>query len=206
MKNILYLIVFSLFISSCKKKEVVVELPISKYDIKVIELDTIITYPSYSWQAKNYNIDLDIDGKNDVNFTVNHHSFTTDFGTFIGYSNIYFSGISSVDLDYSFAIYNDTLNTNLFEEGELITPNSKWNTAPTIYFFRHEYVSSGLIINKLTNPFIHNYGFIAIRKIVDKDTYYGWAKVSVDPKSSLSIYECAFNRVSNIPIRIGQKE
>jgi hypothetical protein len=203
MKNTLYTFLFLILITSCKKEDEIV--PVIKNDIYKMNLDTTITYPTYSWNQKHHSVDVDDDGMDDISFNLNFHYFTTDFGTFVGGSSIYYCGIKSIDSSFFFAIYNDTIDSNLFEDGQEITRYADWSGSKTVYSFQHEYAASSLIIRNLENPFVLNNGYLAIKRVVGVNTYYGWARIRVEPKTSLTIYEVAFNRIANQPLKIGQK-
>ena len=209
LKKLLIFLVPLLFIASCQKDvPVVLTEPISppKYDIYVDVLDTTWICQSVLGPYDNLFIDVDEDGINDLYFKALSATFSTDFGTFIGYSYIYYFGINGLGSSYNFALHKDSVSNQLYEEGYLISDSTNWAGDFEFYFFQHEYTSSNSIIKKFRDVFHGNMAFVAIKKIVDQDTYYGWIRLKVNPKISLTIYEIAYNRIPNQPIRIGQTE
>lgn len=182
------------------------EEPEVKYDIYVNDWDPDLKNPGVRPFGASYRFDINGDSINDLLYEVNNWSKWYDSSGYDVFYIVNLEWIKSIDSTLSIAINRDT-NSFLFEEDEMILNSTMWTDDISIFsrvYWRHPSHNNMIYYHA---PFDKNYGIghIAIRRIIGNDKYYGWIKLKVDSKETV-FYESGFNRVPNVPIRIGQRE
>lgn len=194
-------LVFVLFIASCKKEEA--PEPTVQYDIYVNDWN-----PDLVSTGAIVNFDLDGDGQRDIAFSALEQTLWNDSSGYDVYDRARYEILEIVDFSFKIATYNDTVNSNLFVQNELINSFSRWESGLTLYGKRWwDHSNSNSNVEFYYNPYEINNGegYLALKREVNGDVYYGWIHLNVQP-DQVTFYESGFNQIPNVPIRIGQTE
>jgi hypothetical protein len=197
------LIIFNF--TSCKKEEIENPDPIKKtdprYDIHIVTLNLKDSADVL------YYLDINGDGVVDCHYAPRTNVTGYDSS---GYT---VAGIDQsrrfwmADSSFRIAMFNDSLNKNIFEFNDEISVNTQWLRAFLIYRKQWFVHPSHTNIESFYHPFsgVNGQGYLAIQQSVDDKVYYGWISISV-AEDEVIIHQTGFNNVANEPIRMGQED
>ena len=187
--------------ASCKKEPI--EEPEKLYDIYVKDFNLKITEIN-----KTIGFDINDDGEFDCNYSSRVYSNGFDSAGYLVvnvFDSRYFSGSDST---VEVTMYLDSLDNKLFKIHDIINEDGKWLRSNKLYYKRYwKHYGGNITIEIWDFPYYENsgIGYVAIRRRIGDDFYYGWLRLGVQD-DIFTIYSSAFNRIPNVPIQIGQKE